>query len=250
MIRHIQFHLLVLFLFGLTSISFAQAELNKTDAQGKKQGFWRKNFLDGTPRYEGNFKNDQPEGVFRYYQETGELKMVCYYSDKGRRSHAKAFDPKGCIISDGNYYEQKKDSIWTYYNEQKQVVSRENYKKGSREGIWYIYYPEGNVSEEVSYLNNQKQGFCGQYYEDGTKRLTTNFKDGKQHGKTSYYYVNGKMKLSGNYIDDIREGTWYHFEENGNLSETEVFKNGVSDKPNILKLKKLDKDEKEILPGQ
>jgi antitoxin component YwqK of YwqJK toxin-antitoxin module len=162
MIRHIQSYFLFLFLFGLTSISIAQAELNKTDAQGKKQGFWRKNFPDGTPRYEGNFKDDQPEGVFRYYQETGALKMVCYYSDKGRHSHAKGFDPKGFIISDGNYYEQKKDSTWTYYNDQKQVLSREVYKKGSREGTWFIYYPEGPVSEEISYSNDQKNGFWGQ----------------------------------------------------------------------------------------
>lgn len=244
--------ILSLFLFVLvfSSSASSQATLNKTDSKGKKQGFWRKNYPDGTPRYEGNFKDDNPTGVFRYYHETGELKMVCFYSDKGRRSHAKGFDAKGNMISDGNYVDQKKDSVWTYYNEQKQVLSRETYIKGIKTGTWYVYYPEGPVSEEVTYINDIKQGPWIQYFEDSTKRMTANYKDGKLHGKMIYYHANGKMKLSGNYINDLRQGTWYHGDENGNIKDTELFKDGVSDKPNIQKFEKLEKDESEILPGQ
>ncbi len=248
--RPIQLFLLFLLAFGFFNTVSAQAELNKTDSKGRKQGFWRKNFPDGTPRYEGNFKDNQPAGIFRYFQETGELKMVCYYSDKGRRSHAKGFDIKGNMISDGNYYEQKKDSVWTFYNEVKQVVSRETYNKGIRTGIWYVYYPEGNVSEEMTYVKDKRHGPWLQYFEDSSKRMTANYKEGLLHGKMIYYHANGKMKLSGNYVEDLRQGTWYHFDESGNLTESEVFKNGVSEKPNIQKFEKLDKDEQEILPGQ
>ncbi len=231
----------------MSSTCFSQTAPNQTDAKGMKQGFWRKNFPDGTPRYEGNFKDDQPEGVFRYFQETGELKMVCFYSDRGTKSHCKGFDAKGNIISDGNYLKQQKDSVWTYYNEAKQVVARESYNAGTKINTWFVYYPEGQVSEEMSYQNGKRHGAWKQYYEDGSVRLSSNYKEGNLHGKTTYFFENGKPKLMGNYVEDLRQGTWYHYEENGNIKETEVFKDGVSENLNIQKFEKLDVNEEEFL---
>ena len=63
--------ILVLGLF-LTALSLqAQDSLNQTDKAGLKQGLWRKHYPNGNIRYEGNFSNDQPEGEFRYYHESG-----------------------------------------------------------------------------------------------------------------------------------------------------------------------------------
>jgi antitoxin component YwqK of YwqJK toxin-antitoxin module len=231
----------------------AQATVNQTDAKGRKQGFWRKNFENGKVRYEGNFKDDQPDGVFRYYLDSGELKMVSFFSQKGKKSYTKGFDSKGNIISEGVFIDKQKDSVWTYYNEVHNPVLRESYDHGKRVGTWYVYYPHGQVSEETNYVNDQRHGPWIQYYEDGVKRLTANYKNDLLHGKISYFYANGKPQLMGNYVDDLRQGTWYHFEENGNIKETEVFKDGVSDKLNIQKFEKLDVDEEKLLntpPGQ
>ena len=244
---------ILLTLLLCSSAIIAQSTTNQVDAKGRKQGLWRKNFENGKPRYEGSFKDDQPEGVFRYYIDSGELKMVSFFSNKGLRSYTKGLDNKGNIISEGVFVDQKKDSVWTYYNEEHIPVSRETYTLGKRIGSWYVYYPHGQVSEEMNYANDERHGPWIQYYEDGVKRLTANYKDGMLHGKIAYNWANGKPELMGNYVDDLRQGTWYHFEENGNIKETEVFKDGVSDKLNIQKFEKLDVDEQKLLntpPGQ
>jgi antitoxin component YwqK of YwqJK toxin-antitoxin module len=72
----------ILYIVVLLAISagslFSQISVNQTDKKGKKQGLWRKNYDDGIIRYEGSFKDDQPDGIFRYYNELGKIKMVCF----------------------------------------------------------------------------------------------------------------------------------------------------------------------------
>ena len=241
MFRDVKLILVALFLAGGLTLLSAQDAANTVDATGLKQGFWRKSYPNGKVRYEGNFKNDQPAGVFRYYLESGVLKMICFYYDNGQKSRAKGFNEKGSIISDGNYLKKEKDSTWTYYDEEKHIISRENFKAGVKQGTWYTYYPDGSVAEEFSYLNDKKNGVWKQNFEDGKPSLTAFYKNGVLNGKMTYYFANGTAKLTGNYVNGIREGTWFTFSENGNLTDTEVFKNGVSNKPPVLK-----KEEKPI----
>lgn len=239
---------IMILLFTGTIIS--QVTVNQTDAKGKKQGLWRKNYADGTIRYEGSFKDDQPDGIFRYYNELGKLKMVCFYYDKGRRSRAKGFDIQGNIISSGNYYGKEKDSVWTYYDAAKNPIARETWMKGVKNGPELTYYPNGQISEELHWKEGKKDGPWTQYYEDGKKRLTANYSNGLLNGKQTYFFPNEKIKLVGNYINDLREGTWIHYEETGNLKGTEVFKNGVSEKPLLIDTEKPEDEIKEPMPGQ
>ena len=54
-----------IFLLGFVWILNAQ---NVTDAKGLKQGYWKK--LDDKTNhlvYEGLFKDDKPQGIFKYY---------------------------------------------------------------------------------------------------------------------------------------------------------------------------------------
>lgn len=241
---------IILFLAISAGSLFGQVSINQTDAKGKKQGLWRKNYEDGTIRYEGSFKNDQPDGIFRYYDDLGKIKMVCFYYDKGRKSRAKGFDIEGNMISSGNYFEKEKDSVWTYYDAIKTPIARESWTKGIKNGLEITYYPNGQISEEFGWKEGKKDGPWTQYYEDGKKRLTANFMGGLLHGKQTYYYPNEKIKLVGNYINDLREGTWISYEETGNLKGTEVFKNGISDKPFLINTEKPEEEIKEPMPGQ
>ena len=42
---------------------------NRTDEKGRKQGEWAKAWPGGTLRYQGQFKDDRPVGLFRYFDE-------------------------------------------------------------------------------------------------------------------------------------------------------------------------------------
>jgi len=244
----------ILYIVVLLAISagslFSQISVNQTDKKGKKQGLWRKNYDDGIIRYEGSFKDDQPDGIFRYYNELGKIKMVCFYYEKGKKSRAKGFDNEGNMISSGNYFGKEKDSVWTYYDASKSPIARESWSKGIKNGQEITYYPNGQISEELGWKEGKKNGPWTQYYDDGKKRLTANYSMGLLNGKQTYYFPNEKVKLVGNYVNDLREGTWIQYEENGNLKGTEVFKNGISEKPILIDTEKPDDEIKEPMPGQ
>ncbi|MCB0756798.1 MAG: toxin-antitoxin system YwqK family antitoxin, partial [Flavobacteriales bacterium] len=52
----------ILFLLAMGS-ALAQ-DLNRKDENGLKQGNWKKLYKNGKTRYEGQFKNDKPVGLF------------------------------------------------------------------------------------------------------------------------------------------------------------------------------------------
>lgn len=230
----------------------AQTSLNQTDAKGRKQGQWRKTYADGTLRYEGTFKDDQPEGIFRYYTETGVLRTVMFYYDKGRKSRSKTVNAKGVVLSEGNYSgKEQKDSVWTYYNDSSQVLSREAWQAGKKHGSETVYFPQsGKVLEELQWKNGQKDGPWKQYFESGQVKVQGVYVAGQLQGKVSYFHPNGKPKATGIYQNNVREGTWYYFEETGALKGTEIFKNGVSEKPLLINTDKPEEEIREPLPGQ
>ena len=57
----------ILLFIVLAFFSLASAQINQTDAQGRKQGQWQKNY-PGTAvlQYKGTFLNDKPVGKFIY----------------------------------------------------------------------------------------------------------------------------------------------------------------------------------------
>ena len=50
---------------------FSQETFNIKDASGRKQGSWIKMDTAGRKIYEGQFKNDIPQGTFKYYYPNG-----------------------------------------------------------------------------------------------------------------------------------------------------------------------------------
>ncbi len=89
------------------SLMFCQT-FNQSDANGMKQGKWTKNYSNGTPRYEGQFKNNHPYGEFKYYYESGALKAITRFSTDGIVAHTKTFHENKQPMAEGKYIKQKK----------------------------------------------------------------------------------------------------------------------------------------------
>ncbi len=98
-------------LFGL--VAFAQ-EGNKTDAKGQKQGEWKKYHTNGMLRYVGSFKNDKPLGEFKYYYDTGKIQSKMDH--KEAVSYFIAYYKTGEVKATGKYINQKRDSVWNFYD--------------------------------------------------------------------------------------------------------------------------------------
>ncbi len=114
---------------------------NLTDAKGLKQGEWSKVYPGSTVyQYKGQFKNNIPTGTFTYYYETGKTKAIVIHGDKALRSEAYFYYPSGKLMSYGIYRNQKKDSVWSNYNENENLVSTETFQNDILQGIKTTFY--------------------------------------------------------------------------------------------------------------
>ena len=65
---------IVLFIFLLLLSPILLLAQNVTDSKGMKQGEWRKLDANGKVIYEGQFKDNIPQGTFRYFYEDGKIR--------------------------------------------------------------------------------------------------------------------------------------------------------------------------------
>ena len=65
---------ILFFLLLIPFLSLSQT-INEVDTKGLKQGVWKKMHTNGNLRYSGQFKNDNPSGIFLYYYSSVELQV-------------------------------------------------------------------------------------------------------------------------------------------------------------------------------
>ena len=100
---------------------------NTLDEKGLKHGEWTKRHSNGKLRYVGMFKNDIPIGIFKHYDDKGNLTINLEYFNNGKSAAARLFHPNGTISAIGLYSLEKKDSLWKYFNEDEILVLEETY---------------------------------------------------------------------------------------------------------------------------
>jgi antitoxin component YwqK of YwqJK toxin-antitoxin module len=201
---------------------------NQTGPRGMKQGYWEKNYPDGTMEYRGYFVDDQPVGEFVRYHENGHVKAKMYFTGKNGVSYARLYYGNGTLAGEGKYIGTLKDSIWKYYSFYGGHLSyMENYLNGKKEGISVKYYPDGSVGEKLEWKNDHRHGLWEQYYIDGTLLLKSSYANDRLNGPYTIWHKNGAVAISGNYRMDVREGDWEYYDEEGNLKVTITYRNGV-----------------------
>jgi len=227
-------YLISFFLVISCSLTAQSTEINKTDAQGKKQGFWTKKYPGGTVQYEGTFRDDHPVGEFKRYYENKILKSVLIYSVDGEEADATFYYPNGYISLTGKYIHQLKEGKWKFFSEINSgyLVSEEEYSKDLLNGTSVKYFLNGNIAERLTYVNGAKNGECVQFYESGKNFLKTYYKNGVLDGSLEVWFENGQPKFTGFYRNNIRDGKWVIHNEDGSLKYEVKYKDGVtSDNP-------------------
>ena len=123
-------------MLSVAKVLLAQSneQLNFTDSKGLKQGLWRKTNELGQLKYEGAFKDGKPIGHFIYYYAGGQKKAETDYSKNGTLARTILYHEVGGLKAKGNYINEKKDSIWNFYDEKERLTSIENYKDNKRNG--------------------------------------------------------------------------------------------------------------------
>jgi antitoxin component YwqK of YwqJK toxin-antitoxin module len=213
----------MVFYIGAASIQ-AQSDtvFNQTDVKNLKQGYWKKNYPNGKLMYKGFFKDNKPVGEMRRYFESGALKAILNYDNKGDYAHARLFYEDGKLAAEGRYFNSLKDSTWLYYSYyDKSLTARESYLKGARDGMIVSFYNNGDISEKIEWKSDKKSGIWEQYFKGNILRLRGFFIDNKLQGEFLVNYENGKPYVKGRYLNDQRNGKWTFFKEDGAV-ETEL----------------------------
>ncbi|MEN8929016.1 MAG: hypothetical protein ABF242_10215 [Flavobacteriales bacterium] len=207
-------NLFMLFLALFAGNSFAQ-DINKKDAQGRKQGKWIKTY-EGKKEilYKGTFKDDKATGLFVFYYETGKVKAKNTYFNDGYNSYASTYYPNGKLMSTGKYVNQKKDSTWVYLDEWGNYISKDNYRRGEKHGRCIVFYPfnpkvdEGrpNVLEIANYTNGERDGDYQKFYRKGKLLTEGTYALGLFEGKVTTYYATGYKKNETYYKHGVKNG--------------------------------------------
>lgn len=194
----------------VSTLSFSQ-EMNKVDAQGRKQGKWGK-LYEGTRvfMYRGEFKNDRPIGKFTYYYKSSKVKAIIKHDEGSNRSVAYFYHEEGTLMSCGIYRDLKKDSIWVNFTPSQRLSTKETYKSDSLDGMKVVFF----IPEDP---NDKSQRVSAIY----------NYKNGAMHGESKEYFLSGVVKQKGQYTDNKRTGAWEDFHPNGKRSVLTRYKDGM-----------------------
>jgi antitoxin component YwqK of YwqJK toxin-antitoxin module len=216
---------------------------NQTDANGLRQGYWRKYYSNGNLIYKGFFKDNKPTGEFCRYYESGALKVRIIYFEGTNLARSTWYYENGALAAKGNYLGTAKDSTWEYYSfYDGSLKSKENYSKGARNGFSYHYYQDGSVLEKTAWKNNEKDGIWEQYYPGGAIKTRGTYKNNKLNGPFYVFREDGGMSVQGFFLDNLRHNKWVFYKGDNTIDLEVKYDYGKPDKEDALTEK-----QKEIL---
>lgn len=221
--------ILALLLTSATTLSAQGADgaTNQTDALGRKQGTWVRNWAQSDQvRYRGQFKDDKPVGSFVYYSTKGWVESRIDHYPGGNGAHGRHFHENGTLMAEGRYAGQQKDSVWNYYDDQGKLRSTERWKQGRMHGEMTTYYPTGQVTEKVIFHQGELDGPAERFFADGKPKYRGTYLKGKADGMETHFFPNGKPEIEGRYTDGKRQGNWKYYNEDGSVRLQTLYDKG------------------------
>ncbi len=193
------------------------AQINQTDAQGRKHGLWRGVYEESKrPRYEGNFENGKEVGIFKFFDDTkaGTVIATRDFSRQPGAAYTIFYDQKNNKVSEGNVVGKQYEGKWVYYHRQSPtIMSVEHYKNGKLHGLRQVFYPDGKIAEEINYDGGQKTGIYKKYAQSGVVLEEATYEKDTLHGPAIYRDPSGKVVSQGNYKNGGKHGMWTITEE-------------------------------------
>ncbi len=199
---------------------------------------------------EGMIKNGFKEGEWRTFYETGELKILEYFTEGLRKDKYFEYYKNGQTEIEGNFFDDLKNGIWKMYYETGEIKQTGKFVLGKEQGDFISYYKNGNVKVKTHYEEGEKYGGYKSFYEDGNLELQTVYRydkedgdlisyyengqvkikthknKGKENGERKEYYENGNLRLEGRHIDGKEEGIFKEYYFNNKLKAEVNYKNG------------------------
>ncbi|MDO6758944.1 toxin-antitoxin system YwqK family antitoxin [Tamlana sp. 2_MG-2023] len=216
--------LVVLFISQQT---FAQG-INQIDADGKRDGVWKKYFEDtNILRYEGQFKHGKEVGLFKFYKKYKKqavLSATKLFNDTSNIADVKFLASNGKVISEGQMNGKLHIGTWKYYQKNSdEILTLETYNSnGELIGERLVYYPNGAVAERKQYSNGKLEGISYTYTDTNLVLTESEYENDELHGVSKSYNPKGQIISEGVFKRGKKTGVW-KFYENGKLVNEKNF---------------------------
>ena len=243
---------------------YKRGELIISQAQEKEKFEIKRNYYPtGATKIVGTFKKGVPEGVFRKYDESGNIDSAKVYSggrllrqgrmdNQGREQGGwREFYESGHLRASGNYIDGNREGVWLFSFENDSNEQVGAYIKGKPNGPWKWYYPNGELRREETYKTGKEEGPMKEYDDDGSVMAEGNYVDGKQDGPWKFrigeyiaqgdfiegkedgawkqYFLGGGLAFEGEYVDGQETGLHKYYWPNGRLREQRSYRLGLPD---------------------
>ena len=221
----------------------------------------REYYPDGRVKREASFRDGKREGVWREFDEDGNVINSQTYqkgalvgqgivgTDGKRRGEYKEFYPDSTLRAEGLFIDGLRSGEWKFFYHNGKVQEVGSYKEGQPDGPWTWYYDNGQKQIEEQFFKGQPNGPYKEYdskgnvivsgtYFDGMKngkwteqigdmRSEGEYRNDKQVGEWTSYYDNNNMAFKGKFNAGYPDGEHFYYYENGKLREIQVYAAGV-----------------------
>ena len=123
---------------------------------GKRNGEFRRYFVNGLLDTHCTYKDDNIEGVETMYLANGTKSQETTYRNGKKNGPHTAYHIDGSVKIEGGFSNDKFDGPWNYYDERGVLVGEGIFKDGT--GTVTSYYPTGQIETTTHYVDNKKDG--------------------------------------------------------------------------------------------
>ena len=125
----------------------------------------------------------------------------------------------GQIKVKGYLKNQKKHSLWRYYDRDGHLLIERYFSYDSPNNIWlwYDHHDYGKIDEYIVYDDKRDNGFFRRYYQSSNIKEKKNYVDYKLDGEYKLFHDNDKnsIHLKGKYLAGSKIDNWEIFDKLG-----------------------------------
>ena len=193
--------------------------------------FYRNGVLLGRGKWldAGKFKvveGDIPDGVYKLFYDSGELKRTFSVKDGSLNGVCKVFYRSGKVEREGFYKNGEENGKSLLYYPTGKLKGFSFYQHGIKHGSTKLFYESGKVKAILNFKYGRPYGEQVMYYENGKPSSRVFYDDNGKNGPVTFYYESGKVKLQGQYVNDQLNGLVTTYYESGRVKKRETFRYG------------------------
>ena len=166
--------------------------------------------------YQGELKNNIPEGFGKYIWQNGKYYIGQWKNGKKEgkgAKYAQAPNGKDRITYEGDFHNDLYDGKGKYTFSNGEYYIGE-WSKGERNGKGKEYYNDNKLRYDGDFVNGKYEG-NGEYYFENEEYYIGQFLKGKRHGNGKLFYKDKNIKYEGEFKNDNLDGKGKYYYKNG-----------------------------------